>query len=131
MNRTIPFAMTFSLSLVLAGAAEAACVNRYVARTERQARINLTIITGKLTFAEAEKLAGSKDMVVEWTDSTGKLIAKPLPGTRAVRPMPVACDDKPSGSVLSMTFLRPSPPTGTIYLRLGEGDPVAFEQQGN
>lgn len=133
MNRLLPIAV-ISAALLSASAAHAACVNKYVHRKDGQGRMALTVITGTLTFAEAQKLVAdvaAKKTEIAWTDKDGKPIVTALPGASAVRPMPVACDGKPSGSVLSVSFLRPSAPNGTIYLKFGSGEVVAFQEQKN
>lgn len=121
------------LAIMLSSSAHAACVNKYVHRMDGK-KVTLTVITGTLTFAEAQKLASdvaAGKATIEWTDKDGSAPMKVLPGAAAVRPMPVACGDRKSGSVISMSFLRISPPKGTIYLKLGSDEIVAVEQQAN
>ena len=43
--------------------------------------------------------------------------------------MPVSCDDKPTGVVLSTAFLSPREVTGTIYIKFDEKNTIALEQQ--
>lgn len=133
MNRLLPLALAVVI-LTSAASAQAACVNKYVHRKDGKMKIALTVVTGTLTFAEAQQLAAdvaANKAEINWTDKNGKTILGALPGASAVRPMPVACGDKSSGSVLSVSFLRPTPPSGTIYLKLGSSEPVAFEEQKN
>lgn len=121
-------------SILSAAAAEAACVNKYVYRKDSRGRIALTLVTGKLTFAEAQKLVAdieAKKAEIVWTDSQGKAIVSALPGAAAQRPMPVGCDGRTSGSAIAVSFLRPSVPSGNIYLKFGDGDVVEFEEQRN
>lgn len=133
MKRLVSLVL-FAAATAVAVPADAACVNKYVHRKDGQGKITLTVITGKLTFAEAQKLVADvagKKTEIEWTDKDGKTIVKALAGASAVRPMPVACDGRKSGSVLSASFLRPSAPSGTIYLKLGNSDVIAFDEQKN
>lgn len=133
MNRLLPLVIGTAI-LASTASAHAACVNKYVHRKDSQGRTALTVITGTLTFAEAQKLVSdvaAKKAEIVWTDREGKPIVTALPGAAAVRPMPVACEGKTSGSVLTVSFLRPTPPRGTIYLKLGSGNTVAFEEQRN
>lgn len=121
-------------SMLFAAAAEAACVNKYVYRRDSRGRITLTLVTGKLTFAEAQKLVAdfeAKKADIVWTDSEGKTIVSALPGAAAQRPMPVGCDGRTSGAAMAISFLRPTAPSGTIHLRFGDGAVVAFEEQKN
>lgn len=119
---------TFSVARV----AEAACVNKFVYRQDK-ARINMTLLTGKLTFQEAKELADAintnKAPDLEWLDDKGKIITRSSGQVMAVRPMPVGCDDKKSGSVITATFLRNLPPSGKMIVRLTPELIVTFEQQ--
>src|SRR6187455_2088963 len=45
-----------ALSASITGTASAACVNRFVSRMERQMQV-VTLLTGKITFQEAQTLA--------------------------------------------------------------------------
>lgn len=126
----------FFFSLLLAGAAslDAACLNKFVARQDGPGRQVVTLLTGTLTFDEASALASaikSKSAPgIEWLDANGKVITRQLGDLKVVRPMPTACEGKPSGVVLSVTFLSVVNPTGTMRLKLTDGVIVAFEQQG-
>jgi len=131
MNRK-SFVLAVALVVIMSsGPAQAACVNKYVARTEGNKRI-LTLLTGKLTFDEAKELGkniGTRSAPpVEWVDDGGNVVATSVQ-FQAVRPMPVACDDKPSGSVINVTFLTFSNPTGGITIKFSEDLLVYFEEQ--
>lgn len=118
-------------AVLLSSSLEAACANKYLARQEG-VKSSVTLLTGKLTFDEAKALAKAvrekKSAPVAWIDGSGKVIASQV-DFDAVRPMPVGCDGKSSGAVLSLTFLRNAPPTGTINVRFTPELVVAFEEQ--
>jgi len=61
-------------------------------------------------------------------DEKGKMITRAL-DMKVIRPMPVACDDKPMGVVISTTFLVARPLNGKIYLKFDDKNTVALEQQ--
>ena len=113
--------------------AHAACVNKFVRRTENGTRQVMTLLTGKLTFAEAEALSKAisehQSPPIEWLDDGGKPIAKQLGPMKAVRPMPVACDSRTSGSVILVVFQSALPPTKKMRIKLDEKTIVDFEEQ--
>jgi len=123
--------VTVTLLGLAATSARAACVNKYVARSEGNKKI-LTLLTGKLTFPEAQELAkavtAKNAAPIEWVDEGGNTIATSVQ-VQAVRPMPVACDDKPSGSVLNVTFLTFSTPSGGVTIKFSEELLVYFDEQ--
>ena len=128
MRRMIAIAL-----LCAAPAADAAmCVNRFVQRRESTARWVVTLLTGRMTFQEAQTLAHDiaekRAAPVEWVDSKGKTLAKQIGELRIVRPMPVGCD-KPSGVVLIVTFLAPKPPAETMTVKFDPKTVVEFEEQ--
>lgn len=131
MNRKFLLGAVFILATLFATPGHATCVNKYVARTEGNKKI-LTLLTGRITFAEAKDLA--KAIVsktappVEWVDEGGNAIATSVQ-VQAVRPMPVACDDKPSGSVINVTFLTFTNPSGGLTIKFSEELLVYFDQQ--
>ena len=94
--------------VVCAEAASAACVNRFVARSEGTRQV-VTLLTGKLTFQEAQALSSSighsQAPGLEWLDDKGKAVAKQFGELKVVRPMPVGCDGKASGVVMIVTFI--------------------------
>jgi hypothetical protein len=109
----------------------ATCVNKYIYRQEGP-KLQVTLLTGKLTFQEAKSLAKDisqkKASSIEWLDANGKTIAKQAGELIVLRPMPVGCDSKTSGSVISVTFLRPTPPSGKLAIKL-PSETVVFEEQ--
>jgi hypothetical protein len=112
--------------------AHAACVNKFVSKSEGNKRV-VTLLTGEMTFAEASELArriaGKDASPVEWIDERGKQVATSLEFS-AVRPMPVACGEKASGAVLSATFVSIQAPTKSIRMKFSDGMSVSFEEQG-
>ena len=129
MCRSAAFVTAFSL---LAVPANAACVNRFTVRTERPRQI-VTLLTGKLTFQEAQDLASSirkkSSKPLEWVSPEGKTVAAQYGDLKVVRPMPVACDGKASGVVMVATFANPQAPTDKLHLKLSDGTVIAFEAQ--
>ena len=123
--------MLFVLALA-PSIAHAACLNKFVRRTEG-ARQVMTLLTGKLTFQEADALskaiAAKQSPPIEWVDDAGKTIAKQLGDMKAVRPMPVACDNRTSGAVISVTFQSAVPPTKKMRIKLDANTIVDFEEQ--
>jgi hypothetical protein len=112
--------------------ASAACVNRFVVRTERPIQV-VTLLTGKLTFQEAQELATaiSKKQAppLEWLTPDGKLHAKQYGDLKVVRPMPVGCDGKTSGVVIVAQFGAVRPPEKTMVVKLTPDTTVTFEEQ--
>jgi hypothetical protein len=49
---------------------------------------------------------------------------------KVVRPMPVGCDGRASGVVVTITFLSVNTPTKKINVKLDANTTVAFEEQG-
>jgi hypothetical protein len=131
MNRIV--LATLALA-AFANAASAACVNRFVARTERPHQV-VTLLTGKLTFQEAQALAakiGKKESSgLEWVDDSGRTIAKQFGELKVVRPMPVGCDGKASGVVMIVSFPAASSPTKKMNVKIDANTTVSFEQQAN
>lgn len=120
-------------ALFAAQIAQAAqCVNRFVSRTENNRQV-VTLLTGKLTFQEAQALskaiqAGTAPPL-EWVNDAGKTLYKQIGELKVVRPMPVGCDGKTSGVVVIATFLTPLKPTKKLSMKLDPNTTVAFEQQ--
>ena len=108
-------------------------MNRFVRRSEGPRQV-MTLLTGKLTFQEAQELAaainGKKAPPLQWVDDSGKLIATQLGELKVVRPMPVGCDGKPSGVVMIVTFGSVNQPSRKMNVKIGEGV-VQFEEQTN
>ncbi len=133
-RKLFAFAAALVITSTMVGSAHAACVNKYVARSEGNNKKILTLLTGKLTFDEAKELGrklGTKSSPpVEWVDEGGNVVASSVQ-FQAVRPMPVACDDKPSGSVINVTFLTFTTPAGGITIKFSEDLIVYFDEQNN
>lgn len=122
-----------SVLLLSAHAASAACVNRFVVRTERPMLQVVTLLTGKLTFQEAQELAAaiSKKQAppLEWLNAEGKTHAKQQGELKVVRPMPVGCDGKPSGVVIVAQFGSALPPSRAMIVKLTPDITVTFDEQ--
>ena len=107
-------------------------MNKFLSRSEG-ARQVVTLLTGKLTFQEAQKLSAEinekKAPPLEWVDVGGKTIAKQFGELKIVRPMPVGCDDKPSGVIMIATFATVQKPSRLMKVKLGSASAVDFEQQ--
>ena len=112
--------------------ASAACVNRFVARNERPRQV-VTLLTGKLTFQEAQALSAAiqkkEAPPLEWVKEDGKSVAKQFGELKVVRPMPVGCDGKSSGVVIVATFTSNAAPTSKMLVKLNADTTVAFEEQ--
>jgi hypothetical protein len=108
-------------------------MNKYVNRSEGKVRQVMTLLTGKLTFQEAEALSKSieakQSPPVEWLDAKGKPIARQVGEMKVVRPMPVGCDGRGSGVIIVVTFSAITPPTSTINIKLDANTVVAFDEQ--
>lgn len=126
--------LTLSLAVLLAQAASAACVNRFVVRTERPLQV-VTLLTGKLTFQEAQSLAAaiSKKQAppFEWVTPDGKSVAKQYGDLKVVRPMPVGCDGKSSGVIIVAQFGSALPPSKKMLVKLSPDTTVAFDEQAS
>ena len=131
MKITRNFLVLFVLVLG-ARAASAACVNRFVVRTERPLQV-VTLLTGKLTFQEAQELAVAiqkkQAPPLEWINEAGKSVAKQYGDLKVVRPMPVGCDGKTSGVVIVAQFGSSLPPAKKMLVKLDADTTVTFEEQ--
>jgi hypothetical protein len=114
------------LLIVSTEAFPAVCVNKFVKRSETTRQF-VTLLTGNLTFQEAQTIA-QKPGSIGWVDEKGKVIATAI-GARAVRPMPVGCDGKTSGTVLTVEFLSARPPSKKMQIRFAAGEAVDFDEQ--
>jgi len=122
--------VTAIAAVLIPAAAHAACMNKFVSRTEGNKKI-VTLLTGSITFQEAQELSKNlqaKKTSVEWQDDKGKVIA-PAAEFQAVRPMPVACGDKPSGAVINVVFLTFASPSKSMSIKLGDVTTVVFVEQ--
>ena len=113
-------------------ASGAVCVNRFVSRSDGPRQV-VTLLTGKLTFQEAQALAktiqSKQTPPLEWVDDGGKSISKQIGELKVVRPMPVGCDGKTSGVVMIVTFPTSVTPAKKMNVKLDTNTTVAFEQQ--
>ncbi|HEV7763609.1 MAG TPA: hypothetical protein VGQ76_01285 [Thermoanaerobaculia bacterium] len=120
--------------LLAAHVASAACVNRFLTRAEGPRQI-VTLLTGKLTFQEAQALAAAiqkkESAPMEWVDGNGKAIAKQFGELKVVRPMPVGCDGKASGVVMIVNFATVAKPTKKMSVKLHSEATVEFDEQAN
>lgn len=118
--------------LFAANAATAACVNRFVSRAERPRQV-VTLLTGKLTFQEAQTLSAAiqkkESAPLEWISEDGKVIAKQFGELKVVRPMPVGCDGKTSGVVMIVNFATGVSPDKKMLVKLNSNTTVTFDQQ--
>ena len=126
VRRLFAFALAVSF-LSIQPASAAVCVNRFLTHAEG-ARQVMTLLTGKLTYQEAQDLAKQRG-AVEWLDDSGKVVATSVELT-PLRPMPVGCDGKTSGVVMRATFLTLRHPSRKVMIKLGSGNAVEFEEQG-
>lgn len=118
--------------LALVTDARAACMNKFVGRSDGTRQF-VTLLTGKLTFQEAQTLAASinkrETPPLEWVDDKGKMIARQIGELRVVRPMPVGCDGRKSGAILTTTFSSVRIPSRKMSVKFGVGNLVEFEEQ--
>jgi hypothetical protein len=130
--KIVRIAAALSVLVLSAHAASAACVNKFLVRTERPLQV-VTLLTGKLTFQEATELAASiakkQAPPVEWLLTDGKTHAKQYGDLKVVRPMPVGCDGKTSGVVIVAQFGAVRPPEGSMLVKLTPDLTVTFEEQ--
>lgn len=119
--------------VLLPNVAGAACVNRFVGRNDVTGHWVITLLTGHLTFQEAQALAheiaAKQAPPIEWVDQKGKTIARQLGDLRVMRPMPVACDGKASGVIVVATFLASRGPSETMRVKFNAATIVDFDEQ--
>lgn len=118
---------------LVAISAESACVNRFIAVRGQGNLQNVTLLTGKLNFGEAQQLAAAirdkKANPIEWVDDSGKRIAQQWGELKVIRPMPVGCDGNSSGVIMTVSFPSAATPTKKMLLKLREKTVVVFDQQ--
>src|SRR3954453_9699641 len=77
------------------------CVNTFLTRSEAATKQIVTLLTGKLTFQEAQERAKPINQHAarpgEWLDDKGKLASRHFGECKVVRRMTVGCDGKTSG----------------------------------
>jgi hypothetical protein len=119
-------------SILVADSASAACMNRFVAVSQKNQQV-VTLLTGKLTFQEAQELSvkikSGAAPKLEWVDDNGKTVSRMVGELKVLRPMPVGCDGKSSGVVIVATFLSVHPPSKKMNVKLDASTTVSFEQQ--
>lgn len=135
MNRFASAVLLSVFSLVIASESSAAvCVNKFVSKPEG-GRQNVTLLTGKLTFQEAQALAKAikdrKAEGIEWVDEKGKTVARQFGDLNVVRPMPVGCDGRASGVVMNATFFTAVKPVKKMFVKLSSETTVQFDEQSN
>lgn len=120
--------------LLASNVASAACVNRFLRRAEGAKQV-VTLLTGKLTFQEAQALSAAiakkEAAPLEWVDGHGKALAKQFGELKIVRPMPVGCDGKPSGVVMIANFATAAQPSKKMMVKLNADTTVEFDEQAN
>lgn len=125
--------LAVALLLVPQVASAASCVNRFVQRREAAGRWVVTLLTGHLTFQEAQALSkeikAKRAAPIDWVDEKGRTIARQISDLRVMRPMPVACGDKTSGSIMVLTFLAARAPTTKMIVKFAPGLVVPFDEQ--
>lgn len=130
--RILAPALLFALAVQPASAAT--CVNRFVVRSERPRQI-VTLLTGKLTFQEAQALASAiqkkEAPPLEWVTQDGKTLSRQFGDLKVVRPMPVGCDGKTSGVIIMATFASTSAPAKKMFVKLNADTVVAFDEQAS
>ena len=125
MHRSLSLGLFLALALSAQNAFAVVCVNKFLRRSEGAKQV-VTLLTGKLTFEEAQ--ARVKSGPIEWVDDKGKIVAKSVE-LKAVRPMPVGCDGKTSGVVMIATFISMQPPKQKMLVKLNDATTVAFDEQ--
>ncbi len=133
VRRTLISVIVLSIALLLVPrGSSAACVNKFLSRTEGNKQV-VTLLTGKLTFDDAKALAtaigSGQSSPIEWVNDSGRTVARQVGTIKVVRPMPVGCDGKTSGSVVVVTFMIPSPPGKKLLLKLDPATTVPFDEQ--
>ena len=132
IRRAMTYAFCLALVLASAQGVNAACLNRFLSRSEGSKRV-VTLLTGKLTFQEAQALTQAitekKAPGIVWVDNKGKTIASQFGNASVVRPMPVGCDGRSSGVVMIVTFISAFEPTRTMSIKLDAINATTFEEQ--
>jgi hypothetical protein len=132
MSRVRIIAATVVVFCAAQLAQAAQCVNRFVSRAEGNRQV-VTLLTGKLTFQEAQALAkaiqGGSAPPLEWVNESGKALYKQVGELKVVRPMPVGCDGKTSGTVMIVTFVTQLKPSKKMHVKLDPNTIVPFDEQ--
>src|SRR4051812_17311323 len=125
MVRSVSLVLCLSLAMSARDALAVSCVNKFLRRTAG-AKQTVTLLTGKVTFEEAQALA--KGAPFEWVDDKGRTIAKAVE-VKVVRPMPVGCDGKTSGVVMIATFISIQQPKQKMLVKFDGNTTVMFDEQ--
>jgi len=120
-----------TLLFLSAESVSAACMNKFLRRADGPRQI-VTLLTGKLTFQEAQALAlaieQKKSPAIVWVDEKGKEIARQFGELKVVRPMPVGCDGKASGVVAIVMFPTSQQPSKKMLVKLDDATTVTFDE---
>lgn len=131
MKRPLVALGCFALAMLSVQPASAACMNKFLRRGDGPRQV-ITLLTGKLTFQEAQALAAAiqanKSPAIQWVDDKGKEIARQFGELKVVRPMPVGCDGKASGVVAIVTFPTPQQPSKKMSIKLDGDTVVVFDE---
>ena len=121
IRRTIT--LVSATMVLLAASADAACVNKFLSRSEGMKQ-SVTLLTGMLTFPEAKELSQAikekRKAPLEWLDDSGKMVSRQIGDLKVVQPMPVSCGARASGVVLNVTFLSGFSPKKKVKVKLTE-----------
>lgn len=127
-----PFVLAVALALIATTPLAAACRNSFLHRADGPRQI-VTLLTGKLTYQEAQKLSEAitarEAPALQWVDDSGKEIGRQYGELKVIRPMPVRCDDKPSGVIMIVTFATVQRPSKTMNVKLDARTTVVFNKQ--
>ena len=125
MRRSLSLGFCLAVFLSASNASAVVCVNKFLRRSDGAKQV-VTLLTGKMTFEEAQ--ARAKGAPIEWVDEKGKLVAKSAE-MKVVRPMPVGCDGKTSGVVMIATFISMQPPSKKMFVKFDGTTTVTFDEQ--
>jgi hypothetical protein len=122
------------LLLLAVQPAAADCMNKFLVRSQGPRQV-VTLLTGRLTFQEAQALAAAiangTSPPLEWVNDDGKVIAKQFGELKIVRPMPVGCEGKPSGVLMIVNFSTANTPARKMLVKLDAKTVIDFEEQSN
>lgn len=125
MRRSLSLGAVLAVLLFVQNASAVVCVNKFLRRSDGAKQV-ITLLTGKMTFEEAQ--ARAKGAPLEWVDDKGKVVAKSAE-VKVVRPMPVGCDGKTSGVVMIATFMSLQQPSKKMLVKFDGATTVAFDEQ--
>ncbi len=129
--RIVTAILGIAFCTLIASSASAVCVNKFLRRSEGPRQV-VTLLTGKLTFQEAQALSAAidskKSAPLTWVDEKGKELARQFGELKVVRPMPVGCDGKASGVVMIVSFASSTPPSKKMFVKIDDNTTVEFEE---